>query len=224
LIINKLRKKSKVIIFILKEVKMKARWFLILLLGLVLFIAPVQALPLLDFGDGGLSGGVVTTPDNGANIIAVGVPLGVLKVFLVPGPPTNYALVDTVLDFNTVADTISITGKVPALGINVPTVLMSGSFVDFDVNYSKGLFLDLASASGPDTKDPGLLRALGIDPDRPFNYFGFSFAAIYSVSADTYIGYSTDLKNEGKIPEPISLILLGSGLAGAGLVRRFRKK
>lgn len=35
---------------------------------------------------------------------------------------------------------------------------------------------------------------------------------------------SFDAELQGKIPEPISLILLGAGLAGAGLVRRFRKK
>ena len=35
---------------------------------------------------------------------------------------------------------------------------------------------------------------------------------------------SKDKHLSGKIPEPISLILLGSGLAGVGLVRRFRKK
>lgn len=203
---------------------MKVRWFLVLLLGLALFVAPVQALPIIDFGDGLLSGGVVTTPDNGVNIIGVGIPLGIMRVTLVPGPPTTYLLgAGTVLDFNTVANKLSITGTVPALGIGAPITLLSGSFTSFKVDYVKGSSLKLNDATGPDVKARELLIDLGIAPDNPFNYYGFSFASIFSVSADTYIGTSTDLSNEGKVPEPISLILLGSGLAGAGLYRRLRK-
>jgi hypothetical protein len=204
---------------------MKARWFLVLLLGLVLFVAPAQALPVIDFGNGLLSGGIVTTPDNGVNVIGIGIPMQALNVTLVPGPPTLYIMGQgTVLNFNTAANTISINGTVPALGINAPINLLSGTFASFEVTYNKGLSLDLHDARGPDTKARELLIALGIAPDAPFNYFGFSLTTIFNVDLDTYTAVSTDIKNEGKVPEPISLILLGSGLAGAGLVRRFRKK
>ena len=43
-----------------------------------------------------------------------------------------------------------------------------------------------------------------------------------AAQASGWIG-DTNGTNGGKIPEPISLILLGSGLAGAGLYRRLRK-
>jgi len=194
---------------------MKARWFLILSLGLVLCVAPAQALPLIEFNIGKFSGGVVTTPDNGTNIIADDVPLEFLRVFLKPGLPQKYDLVETVLDFNTVTNSISVTGKVPSLGINGPTVLMLGIFTSFTVKYEPGVRLDLLNATGPDTKDPGLLMALGIDPKTQFNYFGISFNSIYSIEADTYYAISTSVKNEGKVsvPEPGILILLGISMA-----------
>jgi len=127
------------------------------------------------------------------------------------------------LDFDTVAKTISVTGTVltgPAAGVT--GTLMEGTLESYVIDFSFP-YLKLNDATGPDTKNPDLLEAFGIDADHPFSYFGFSFAS-WNVKGECYQGYSTDISNEGKIPEPISLILLGSGLAGAGLVRRFRKK
>ena len=198
---------------------MKARWLLVLLLGLVLFVAPVQAYVIIDFADKPLTGGTIYAPDNtfatGEDIL-----IGTMTVSGTPTMDGNYVVIGS-LDFNTSANFVTIFGGIPALGLN-DVFLLSGSFSSFSISFPTITSVQFFG-QGPDEKNLDLLAALGIPLDTPFKFFGFTLGGFGS--GGYYIAASTDFINEGgKIPEPISLILLGSGLAGVGLVRRFRKK
>jgi hypothetical protein len=214
-----------------------AKIFIAALLGVFLLVVPALAIPVLDFGTGSAGVGGLLTMLAGPNATGAGVPLDTLIVSGAPGAGvydlsgafvsgTSVGGNSAVLDFDTRAATnfIKITGGVPALGIPNGTILLSGTFSSALVTNPAVNVLSV-NGLGSDDKDPGLLRELGIDPNlyNPFTFFGFTISANFDPGKGVGNAISSDITNSGKIPEPISLILLGSGLAGAGLYRRLRK-
>jgi hypothetical protein len=173
-----------------------------------------NATPIIDFGTGlAPSGGTITLlPGNNATGVAI--PIGVLNATGLPGGSMQFITSGGAggfasLDFNTVTNTITITGGIPDLDIPDGTVLLSGSFVSWEATAD-----GLLNAIGPDMKSEDLLKLLGIAPDSEFQFFGFSLTGQQIPGTEnSWQAVSTDIKNT-VVPEPGSLILLGCGLVG----------
>ena len=169
---------------------------------------------VIDFGTG-LAGPGGTLSYDGVNTIGTNINIGSLTAQGTPANAGTY-LTNAILNFDTGANTISIFGDVPGLGI-APTILLSGSFSSFTytpISGPSGL-TEVFSGQGPDIKDAGLLAILGVPTNTPFDFFGFSIESVNGTVV------STDIVNTEVVPVPAAVWLFGSGLIGlVGIARR----
>lgn len=199
----------------------------------VLMAVPAQAATVIDFQTG-LAGEGGTISWDGSNLIGSNIPIGAVTISGAPTGSGVFAVTGTAtgsgggfygsLNFNTNPDSnfITLSGCIPGLSVGLdangncdPIELLSGSFTGF-TSTSNGLLL----AAGIDVKAQELLDAINWPADLPWEFFGFSMTTS-GLNPDGTPGavISTDIRNTA-VPEPATMMLLGTGLLAAFRARR----
>jgi hypothetical protein len=175
-----------------------------------------EAMPVIDFGIVFPTAGSLNFDDG---FVGTGIQIDNVGAIIGDNIIAPVAVTSGVLNFNSNTGEITITGAIPAAEIG-ETVLMTGQIT------SAKLTGDVLVITFKDNKDDDLIDFFQM-PRQLDNAGGgevdFAYHGTLNLQfhPDNLTPLSGDLTNY-PVPEPVTLLLVGAGLVGLGLIRRKR--
>jgi hypothetical protein len=194
--------------------------------ALLMLSGPAEAgFTIIFEGDGGT---VLTDDISGPTYVKSGVaiPIDNMRVYADAVKTHDTAVSNGLLTFDTgnVSNFLSVVGGIPALSIADGTTLIgNASFSAWTVGPALNAGEYWFQGLGPDEKDEGLLDALGIPTDTPWEFYNYELT--WQWDADLQVGAVKDaLVENDAVPEPATLLIWSLLVPFGILVWRRRRK